>query len=363
MRKSQKKKNKKVPVVLSIEEKRLLEKYNKFRIKSDTDVPDEECVFIVGGVGCMPLGDLSAVKAEPKNGKTTAIKKIVATVLKGDLGQLSSDLRNPLIMWVDTEQKTSDAKLIIEDVKKMTGLSYKFLDKHLMVFALRKIDCTSMLEQLKAAIKGFQPHVVVIDGIAEFVNSVNDEVEAKKLIHNLMVSSETYHCAIICVLHENRSGNRDMKGHLGAHLTQKVAVVVGCKKSGDTITVRCTDSRHQSTPEWSIRFDEQGNIVDADDYTPIKFNTRPSSQPNKKQQADAQKRQERIDFCLNIIQEKGGSIAKKELCELLQKEKGMSRPAASNLMSEFIKKDKIIFENDKIITATPSVSSFDTLPF
>lgn len=363
MRKNQLKKYKKKPVILSIEEKRLLEKYNKFRIKSDTDVPVEECVFIVDGVGCMPLGDLSAIKAEPKNGKTTALKRIVATVLKGNLGQLSSDLKNPLIMWVDTEQKTSDAKLIIEDVKKMTGLSYRFLDNHLMVYSLRKIDCTSMLEQLKVAIKGFQPHIVVIDGIAEFVNSVNDEVEAKKLIHDLMVSSETYHCAIICVLHENRSGNRDMKGHLGAQLTQKVAVVVGCKKSGDAITVRCTDSRHQSTPEWSIRFDEQGNIVDVDDYSPLKLNTRPSNQSNKKQQADAQKKQERIDFCLNAIQEKGGSIAKKDLSELLQKEIGMSRPTASNLLTALIKKDKILHESNKIITAVSPTLPTDALPF
>lgn len=361
MGKIKKNKFKKNPVVLSIEEKRLLDKYNKFRIKSDTDVPAEECVFNARGVGCMPIGDLSAVKAEPKNGKTTALKRITATVIKGNLGQLSSDLFNPLIIWVDTEQKMSDAKLIIEDIRKMTGLTNKYLDKHLMVFSLRKIDCTSMLEQLKAAIKGYQPHMVIIDGIAEFVNSVNDESEAKKLIHELMVCSETYHCAIICVLHENRSGNRDMKGHLGAQLTQKVAVVIGCKKYGDTITVSCTDSRHQSTPEWSIRFDEQGNIVDAEDYSPIKINSRPSNQPSKKQQADAKKKQERIDFCLKAIQDKGGSITRKDLTELLQKEKSMSRPNVSNFLTTLVNEDKILFESNKTITASQSNSPSDAL--
>ena len=125
MGKIKKNKYKKNPVVLSIEEKRLLDKYNKFRIKSDTDVPAEECVFNARGVGCMPIGDLSAVKAEPKNGKTTALKRITATVLKGNLGQLSSDLFNPLIMWVDTEQKMSDAKLIIEDIDGKANGEYQ----------------------------------------------------------------------------------------------------------------------------------------------------------------------------------------------------------------------------------------------
>jgi hypothetical protein len=212
-----------------------------------------------------------------------------------------------------------------------------------------------MFEELRTGAKAYQPNVIILDGIAEFVNSINDEVEAKKLIHELMVIAEEYHCAIICVLHVNRSGNNDMNGHTGSNLAKKVAVIVECKKSGNTITVRCTDSRHQSTPEWSIRFDEQGNIVDADDFSsPLAKNARPSNMPNKKQLADAEKKQERISFCLNTIQGHDGCIARKDLIELLQKEKGMSRPNASNLLKELIVKDKVLQEANKIITASSS---------
>lgn len=343
--------SKRISVALSAEEKSLLDKYNRFRIKSDTEVPEEVCVFNVGGIGCMPLGDLSAVKAEPKMGKTTALKKIVAAVLKGESGQLSSNLKDPLVMWVDTEQKTADVKRIIQDVKKMTGLSNCHIDKHLFVFSLRKADCKNMIEELKVGIKAYSPDIVVIDGIAEFVDSVNDEVKAKELIRLLMACSEKHHCAIICVLHENRAGNRDMKGHLGAQLTQKAAVVVECKKSGDTITVRCTDSRHQSTPEWSICFDENDNIVDADGYnSPISKNARPSNRPNKKQLADAQKKKDRTDFCLTILKEHGGTMSKKELSEELQKGKSMSRSNASTFLTTLINVDKVICESNKIIS-------------
>lgn len=347
--------SKRVSVALSAEEKSLLEKYNRFRIKSDTEVPEEECVFNVGGVGCMPLGDLSAVKAEPKMGKTTVLKRVVATVLKGELGQLLSNLKDPLVMWADTEQKRADAKRIIQDVKKMTGLSNSHIDKHLFVFSLRKTNCKEMLDELKVGIKAYRSNVVIIDGIAEFVDSVNDEVQAKNVIHELMVCSEYYHCAIICVLHENRSGNRDMKGHLGAQLTQKAALVIECKKSGDTITVCCTDSRHRSTPEWSIRYDENDNIVDADDYSsPLFKNSRPSDIPNKKQLADAQKKKDRTDFCLAAIGEKGGSITRKELIVKLQNEKGMSRSNATNFLKTLINVDKILCESNGIISIPPS---------
>lgn len=344
----------KKPIVLSADEKTALQKLNQFRIMSDTEVPEEEYVFTVQGVGCMPIGDLSAIKAAPKKGKTTVLKWICATALKKELGQLSSFLNNPLILWVDTEQKMGDAKMIIEDIKKATGLHYKYLDKHLRLYSLRKTDCKTMLDQVLVAIKAYRPKIVVIDGIAEFVESVNDETEAKNLIHHLMVASEEYYCAIICVLHENRSGTGDMKGHLGSQLTQKVGNVLECKKNGNVITTLCTDSRHQGTPEWSIRFDEYGNIVDANGYeSPIQRNARPSNKINKKHLADAEEKKARLDFCQNTIREHNGSLAKKDLTQLLIDKKGISRSRASALLTEFINENHLL--NDKnIITLPPS---------
>ena len=342
--------------VLSLEEKRALEKINQFRITSTTKVPEEVCVFKVEGVGCMALGDLSAVKAEPKNGKTTALKWICSVALGGKLGPLSSDLKDPQIIWVDTEQKMADAKLVIDDIKKITSLSNRYLDKHITLYALRKTDSKEMLEEVLVAIKTNQPEIVIIDGIADFVVSVNDEAESRLLIRQLMEASETYYCSIICVLHENRT-SKEMKGHLGAQLTQKVGTVIGCKKNGNVITVSCTDSRHQGAPGWSIRFDENGKIVDANSYTsPIQRNARPSSKTNRKQLADAQEKKERLDFCLSAIQKHNGSIAKKELIQQLMNNEGISRSRASALLTEFINENKL-FINGKNITSTPSTPS------
>ena len=354
MENSKKKNCKKKSVVLSADENSALQKLNQFRIMSGTEVPEEKYVFTVQGVGCMPIGDLSAIKAAPKNGKTTVLKWICATVFKKELGSLKSNLDNPLILWVDTEQKMGDAKLIIEDIKKTTGLTYNYLDKHLMLYSLRKTECKDMLEQVLVAIKAYRSNIVVIDGVAEFVESVNDETEARNLIHQLMVASEEYYCAIICVLHENRSGNGDMKGHLGSQLTQKVGNVIECKKNSDIITVKCTDSRHQGAPEWSIRFDEFGNIVDATGYeSPIKRNARPSYMVSKKYQADADEKKARLDFCQKTISEHNGNMAKKELTQLLVDKKGISRSRASALLTEFIKENYLQADKNNI-TLPPS---------
>ncbi len=362
MENSKKKNCRKKSVVLSADENSALQKLNQFRIMSGTEVPEEKYVFTVQGVGCMPIGDLSAVKAAPKNGKTTVIKRICGVALMGKLGQLESDLKNPNILWIDTEQKMADTKLIISDIKQMTGLTNKYLDKHLFVYSLRKIDCKTMLDEVNAAIKAYQPKVIVIDGIADFVDSVNDEIAAKNLIQNLMVASEEYDCAIICVLHENRGGNREMKGHTGAQLTQKAGVVIETNKKGSIIYVSCTDSRHQSAPVWSISFDNAGNIVDTDgNISSLAANARPSNRISPKKTNKDKEKDERIKLCTDAINEHNGTLSKNDLIKHLMDKKHISRSRASAILTEFDKNNILCVNEDKTVTL-PSPSVVEAVP-
>ena len=344
-----KKPYKRKEIALSADEKTKLEHINKYRIMTDTEVPEEKYVFSVNGVGCMPLGDLAAIKAKPKQGKSTAIKWIVGALFGGKAGSVTGQLKDTVVLWLDTEQSSTDVKLIIKDIRKISGVSKKYIDAHLNLYTLRKADCKEIIDEIETAIKHYQPKMVILDGIAEFIDSVNDEKEAKLLVNKFMQISSEFNCATICVLHENRNGSNDMKGHLGAQLAQKVAIILECNKNGDTITIKCTESRHQSVPAWSIRFDEQGNIINADDYVqPLRINARPTTRPNKKQIADEKEKLDRLNICLDAIQENGGSINKKTLRELLQNKKNISRPTATNLLSEFIKNNKLFVDGNNI---------------
>lgn len=347
----EKKKRKKA--VLTANEEQLLVKFNQFRVTSKTEVPEEQFVFNVNGIGCMPLGDLAAIKARPKQGKSTSIKWMISAVFGDSAGQLKSDLKDPYVLWIDTEQSMGDVKLIIEDIRKITGRTRKYLDEHLIVVSLRKTDSKTMQEEVITAIKHYQPQVVVLDGLAEFADSVNDEKEAKTLVNRFMQASSEYDCCIICVLHENRAGTNEMKGHLGAQLNQKAAVVLECRKSGDVITVTCTDPRHQAVPSWSIRFDEQGNIVNADGYyNPLKMNSRSSNKANNKQLVAAEEKKNRLDFCMNALQEQNGSMPKKDLLQLLMEKTGKSRSRMSSLLSEFIESKALSVEGENITSSS-----------
>ena len=185
------------------------------RIKSDTEVRPEEPTLSVDDVGFFARADIHAIKGKQKCGKTSALKVCVAAWMKGQQFRVRSEMEAPKVLYLDTEQKQTDVKLIVTDVMDMTGKEAAYVDGHLMVYALRKRDFKQLLDDLRLLIEDEQPDVVIIDGIVEFVASFNDESLAKQLIHELLCISEERNCAMVCVLHTNKADeDHNMRGHL-----------------------------------------------------------------------------------------------------------------------------------------------------
>ena len=324
------------------------------RIMTSTEVPPEEPSLSVDGVGFFALDDIHAVKAKQKQGKTTALKICLSALLKGQMFRLKSELTEPTVLWLDTEQKAADVKLIISDVKQLTGLDDEYIDSHLRLYPLRKMNYETLMDDTKLLIDLYQPKVVIIDGVVDYVASFNDEMSSRQLIHDLLVLCEEKHCAIINVLHENKAADdSNMRGHLGTVLSQAAGTVLECRKSRTgIITVSCSDPRHGVTPPWSFRFDADGNIVDADVQRQEEQQKKKEAQQQKKQAEKEQVEKERLDAALDIINGHGGSLKRNTLTELLETKLKVKRPTVSKFLSKMIKEEKL-FEADKTITATP----------
>ena len=301
------------------------------RLMTGTVVPPEEPALSVDGVGFFALNDIHGVKAKQKQGKTTALKICLAALLSGQMFRVKSELAEPLVLWLDTEQKAADVKLIISDVKRMTGLDDEYIDTHLMLFPLRKMNYETLLDDTRLLIGQYQPQVVIIDGVVEFVASFNDEVMSRQLIHDLLVLCEEKHCSIVNVLHENKAADdKNMRGHLGTVLSQAAGTVLECNKSKQgIITVTCSDPRHGSTPPWSFRFDADGNIVDAD----AERKQAEAERREHRQQQQAEERQRthesRLNIVLTAIRDNGGSIERKQLTMMLMEKAGIAHSTAS----------------------------------
>ena len=339
----------------------LLKILEETRIRSDTDVPPEEYALEVDGKGIFARRDIHAVKAKAKAGKTTTLKVFIAALLAGMMFRVKSLLEKPRILYFDTEQNRHDTKLIIEDVARMTALPPDVINSQVALHSLRRVDREQLLPLLRLAIEEGMPDVVFIDGIVEYVASFNDEAESKKLIQELLRICDLNNCAIVCVLHTNKADeDHNMRGHLGTMLAQKSATVLECKKErgSSVITVSCSESRHQEMPEWSITFDDEGRIVDADDQRRILQEQRKADQQQKRREVAEKQKQLRLDQCLRVLKENGGAVSRKFLTENLGKVLDRERPTVSSYISEWIK-DGVVLEENGVI----KLPNEQTLPF
>jgi len=331
--------------------KQLRKMLSETRIRTDTDVPPEEYSLSVDEKGIFALRDIHAVKAKQKAGKTTALKVMVAALLSGEMFRIKSLLEKPKILFFDTEQSRTDTKLILEDVVQMTGLPPEIIDSQMSLHSLRRVDQEQLLPLLETALEDEKPQVVMLDGIVEFVASFNDETESKQLIKDLLKLSDEHNCAIVCVLHTNKADeDHNMRGHLGTMLAQKSATVLECVKErgSSVITVRCSEARHEEMPEWSITFDAEGRIVDADEQRRQLLEQRKADQLQKRQEALNKEKQERLEKCMNILKDKGGVVSRKQLTEILVNVFERKRPTVATYITEWLKDGSLVEVNGMI---------------
>jgi len=335
-----------------------LEALTKMRVASTTEVEPETPTLTVDEVGLFSLGDIHGLKGKQKCGKTSALKVCLAAWMNGSQFRLVSGVESPRVLYLDTEQKQSDVKLIVTDVIQMTGLDATYVDDHLQVYALRRRDFNLLLDDMRLLIDDFQPQVVVVDGIVEFVASFNDESMAKQLIHELLCISEDKQLAMVCVLHTNKADDdHNMRGHLGTMLAQKAGTVLECRKNRDSsvITVTCSDARHAEMPDWSIMFDRDGHIINADEQRRLDEELRRADLQKQRQEATEKKQKERLDFALLAIRDNGCVISRKKLTEILMKKFGLTRQTVSSHISGWLK-EQLLFESDGNIHASPDMA-------
>ena len=331
------------------------------RIRTDTEVPPEEYVLEVDGNGIFALRDIHAVKAKQKAGKTTALKVMMAALLQGEKFRLMSRLKKPRIVFFDTEQGRTDTKLILEDVAQMTGLPSEVIDAQVSLYSLRRIDQKQLLSLLEMVLEDEKPQVVMLDGIVEFVASFNDETESKRLIKELLKLSDEYNSAIVCVLHTNKADeDHNMRGHLGTMLAQKSATVLECVKErgSSVITVRCSEARHEEMPEWSITFDAEGHIIDADEQRRQIREQKKADQQQRRMEATAEMQKKRLDYALLAIRDNGGSTSRRQLTEILVKKFGVKRNTISGIISQWIKDGSVLEVNGYIHASDETALAF-----
>lgn len=206
-------------------------------------------------------GNITTLISRAKTGKTAALGAATAAIISAAAGTsaLARDTfkfraSNPeghAVIVIDTEQSPYDAYLCYQRSLKRAGdeTDPPWLHHYALVgYTVAELHQALDLALATAVEKHGGVFAVVLDGVADFVNSVNDEGESNALVTHLRKRTVEFSTPIICVIHSNeaeKSGD-DGRGHLGKQLIRKAESNLLLKKTGEITSI--TSDKQRKAP-------------------------------------------------------------------------------------------------------------------
>ena len=251
----------------------------KMRITPEKQLEPMEFLFRLFGKPCFPRRELVAITGKAKSGKTFVTSMLMAcgaspfppfpskarlpeAFPKGG-GELMRNGKDPLkVLWYDTEQSDESTQDILKNrivpmmikthpqpLPMMEGSGYlqgqnqmddlftprpnrEGLGVGLFdVFNVRGVEWKERRPLLSEAIHHYSPDLVIVDGIRDLVNDINDGVLAQEVMEELLHLATQQNCCIVCVLHQNKgSEDHNLRGWIGTELMNKAFEVYACEK-------------------------------------------------------------------------------------------------------------------------------------
>ncbi|MGI6223066.1 MAG: AAA family ATPase [Prevotella sp.] len=251
---------------------------DQYEIDLSEDYPEPVYTMRFNGIGTFPRGDIQAVKAKSKNGKTFLCSILIAVVLGCKrLGDWSAEIPDASVCLFDTEQNPRNTAKVAKRVHALLGWDSKKSNDRFRVYALRTMDADKRFDYIERVIRDIKPTFVVIDGIADLMMNFNDNVESEAVIERMMRISAECDCSLCCVLHTNKAkDDSNMKGHIGTLLLQKASDVLEVTKKADEaiFNVEETDSRNIPIEKFAFTLDGDGipmmsNYTDAREISKV----------------------------------------------------------------------------------------------
>ena len=175
----------------------------QLRITPEKELPKMDFLFRLFGKPCFPRRELVAITGKAKSGKTFVTSMLMACCQVSDVLSFHREPESPLrLLWYDTEQSDESTQDILRNrVMRMADGGGKLFD----IFNVRGVPWKERRDLLCEAVKRCKPDLVIVDGIRDLVNDINDGVLAQEVMEELMHLATEHDCCIVCVLHQNKS--------------------------------------------------------------------------------------------------------------------------------------------------------------
>lgn len=208
--------------VVKDEKNKTFERYKALLLSryysENAEVAEDKIYLTIKGEVIGTAGNFVVFTGLPKVGKSTILASMIASgFTDSEVLGMKLDLSGTKnrIGYFDTEQSPYSFKRQLQKIKRYTDNSPK-VSNSIDYFLFRE-DCSrDILLMISAYLKiESKCGVIVIDGLLDLIENMNDESESKRLIRILKKWGKEYGILIVTVLHV---GKRDFQsiGHLGS---------------------------------------------------------------------------------------------------------------------------------------------------
>ena len=216
-----------------------LEDYEFLRITDKTAIPYPIPTLKINGDRVATPGAIVTIAAQPKAGKSAFDGILIAGAIStnGDIDGLPGVevLQNEdgkAVIHLDTEQDRYTHQHNHKTILKRAG--FDSCPDYFLSYNIRQLDLlqyqpyvNAICEAAAAKFNGI--HSIHIDGAADFIKSVNDEIAAFEIVDYFEKLAQKYNTAIFVIIHTNPGSDKE-RGHLGSQFQRKSTGILSVKK-------------------------------------------------------------------------------------------------------------------------------------
>ena len=220
--------------------------------RTDVEIPPPLVRYAVGDTAVSTPGNLTTISGQSKVGKTAIVTAMIAGTFAAEgadcLGFKSSNPDGLSVIYVDTEQSTYDHQELLKLTARRAGQTLPPWTKSFCLTGFTPTDIRQavpvLLDQAQLEFGGV--HSLILDGVADIANDVNDQAESNAIVAELHALAIKFDCAIVLCIHQNPGKDPKMRGHLGSQAERKAESNLRVEKDADEVSVLWADKNRRS---------------------------------------------------------------------------------------------------------------------
>jgi len=191
----------------------------KRRFNHTTHVTPDKIYFTIQDNVIGTSSNFVAVTGLPKTSKSTIISALIASFISGrpvlDFKLHAYENKFKIALF-DTEQSPYDFSRSVNRIQKFTNYDQAGIFKFFDAFLCREDNSGNILRLIDTYLKQTpEAAILIIDGLLDLIDSMNDETASKRLIQTLKRWGKKHEILIITVLHLGKKDQSSI-GHIGS---------------------------------------------------------------------------------------------------------------------------------------------------